>query len=438
MGVATFLGRFVGLRVLYTDTETMASKPTSRRSSQFVIWGIVLILLVGAIYAIRSFTRERVSVNVARVSYQENLVKSSSTNGKVEPIDDFQAHAQAAGQVQDIYVNVGDKVKAGRLLLKMDDKYALANLAHANSTLRAAELAASQVNQGGTQYERITNAADLNREKLRRQQDANSLEALLKLQQQGAASAGEVAAAQHRLEIDDNNIRSIEQRSTQRYDEADRAHAQAQISDARAAVAAAQGSYANADIRTPISGTVYYLPVNQYDYVDAGVDLIYVADLSRLKITAYFDEPEIGNLANGQPVTIVWDAHPEKVWHGHIAQVPTTIISYGTRNVGECFVTVDDADGVLQPNSNVTITVTTAQHAHALAVPRESLKFDGPHPYVFRVVQKKLVKTPVHIGIVNSNWAEITSGLSDGDIVTRSATSNRDLSDGLEVTVSNK
>ncbi len=81
---------------------------------------------------------------------------------------------------------------------------------------------------------------------------------------------------------------------------------------------------------------------------------------------------------------------------------------------------------------------TTAQHSHALAVPRESLKFDGPHPYVFRVVDRKLVKTPVHIGIVNSNWAEITSGLSDGDIVARSAASNRDLSDGLEVTVSNK
>jgi HlyD family secretion protein len=382
-------------------------------------------------------TRERVSVHVARVSYQD-LIKSSSTNGKVEPIDDFQAHAKDAGQVQEVYVNVGDKVKAGRLLLKMDDKVALSNLAHANSTLQSAESAANDIKQGGSQDERNTYASDLNREKLRRQQDANSLAALQKLQQQGAASAGEVAAAQHRLEIDDNSIRSVEQHSTQRYGETDKARADAQIADARAAVTAAQGSYANADIRTPISGTVYYLPVNQYDYVDAGTDLIYVADLTRLKVTAYFDEPEIGNLSNGQPVKIVWDAHPEKVWHGHIAQAPTTIITYGTRNVGECFITVDDADGVLQPNANVTITVTTAQHTHVLAVPRESLHFDGPDPYVFRVVNNKLARTPVHIGIVNSNWAEITSGLADGDTVARSATTNRDLSDRLQVTVSNK
>ena len=53
----------------------------------------------------------RISVRAAQVTYQD-LVKSFSTNGKVEPMDDFQAHAQAAGQVQDIYVDVGDKVKA--------------------------------------------------------------------------------------------------------------------------------------------------------------------------------------------------------------------------------------------------------------------------------------------------------------------------------------
>jgi HlyD family secretion protein len=412
----------------------MASNPTSNRTTQYVIWGSVVILLVLAVYAIRSFTRERVAIHVAQVTYQD-LVKTSPTNGKVEPIEDFQAHAQVAGQVQEIYVGVGDKVQAGQLLLKMDDKYALANLAHANSTLQAAELAASDIEHGGTQDERNTSAGDLNRARLQRQQDAASLAALQKLQQQGAASAGEVAAAQHRVEVDDSNIRTIQQHTNQRYGQADRARAEAQLADARAAVAAAQSSYASADIRTPVKGTVYYLPVNQYDYVEAGTDLIYVADLKHLRITAYFDEPEIGNLAAGQPVKIVWEAKPGLTWHGHISQAPTTIITYGTRNVGECFIDVDDADGVLQPNSNVTITVTTALHPHVLAVPRESLHFDAGQAYVFRAINRKLVRTPVQIGIVNYNWAEITSGLADGDTVARTATTNRDLSDGLRISI---
>jgi len=411
----------------------MAANPSSSRTAQIAIWGTVFVLLVAAVFAVRSMTRERISIHTAQVVYGD-VSRTSPTNGKVEPLDDYQAHAAVAGQVQDIYVDLGDNVKAGALLLKMDDKYALANLAHANSTLQAAELAASDVNNGGTQDERNTSAGDMNRARLQRQQDAASLAALEKLQQQGAASAGEVAAAQRRVAVDDSNVRSIQQHTTQRYGDADKARAGANLADARAAVAAAQSSYANADIRTPIAGTVYYLPVSQYDYVDAGVDLIYVADLTRLRITAYFDEPEIGNLAAGQPVKIKWEAHPEKEWHGHITQAPTTIITYGTRNVGECFITVDDADGVLQPNANVTITVTTAEHKHVLSVPREALHFDGAQAYVFRVTQDRLVRTPVHTGIINDNWAEVTGGLSESDVVALNAIPNRDLSDGLDVT----
>jgi HlyD family secretion protein len=411
----------------------MAANSSSSRTAQIVIWGTVFILLVATVFAVRSMTRERVSIRTTQVVYGD-ISRTSPTNGKVEPLDDYQAHAAVAGQVQEIYVDLGDKVKAGALLLKMDDKYALANLAHANSTLQAAELAASDVNNGGTRDERNTSAGDMNRARLQRQQDEASLEALEKLQQQGAASAGEVAAAQHRVAVDDSNIRSIQQHTTQRYGDADKARAEANLADARAAVAAAQSSYSNADIRTPIAGTVYYLPVSQYDYVDAGVDLIYVADLTRLRITAYFDEPEIGNLAAGQPVKIKWEAHPEKEWHGHITQAPTTIITYGTRNVGECFITVDDADGVLQPNANVTITVTTAEHKHVLSIPREALHFDGAQAYVFRVIQDKLVRTPVRTGIINDNWAEVMGGLSEGDVIARNAIPNRDLSDGLDVT----
>jgi HlyD family secretion protein len=413
----------------------MASVPKSNRATHYIVWGSAFVLVILAIYAVRSLTRERVAVISAPVAYQD-LVKSFSTNGKVEPMDDFQVHAQAAGQVQDVYVDVGDKVKVGQLLIKMDDKYALANLAHANSTLEAAQLAASDIQHGGTQDERNGFASDLSKAKLQRQQDAASLAALQQLQQKGAASPGEVTAAQHRVQVDDSNLHTIEQHSTQRYGQADQARAQAELADARAAVVAAQSSYATADVRSKIAGTVYYLPVSQYDYVNAGDDLIYVADLARMRITAYFDEPDIGNLAAGQPVTITWEAKPGITWHGHITQAPTTIINYLTRFVGECFITVDDANGVLQPNANVNVTVTTAQHAHVLSVPREALRFDGSKPYVFRIIHNRLVRTPIQLtgGIVNLTQVEVTSGLAEGEPVALNATTNRDLTNGLEVT----
>jgi len=412
----------------------MAPNPKSNRATTFVIWGAALIVILVAVYAVRVLTRERISVRADQVSYQD-LNKFSSTNGKVEPLDDYQAHAQVAGQVQAIYVDVGDKVRAGQLLLKMDDADALARLASANSALRAAELAASDIEHGGSQDERNTYAADLSRAKLQRQQDAASLASLEALQQKGAASPAEIATAQARVRVDENTQHGIEQHSTDRYGEADRARAQAQLADARAMVAAAQRAYASADIRTPIAGTVYYLPVSQYDYVSLdNNDLVYVADLKHLRITAYFDEPEIGNLATGQPVAITWEAKPGVTWHGHITQAPTSIITYGTRNVGECFIDVDDADGVLQPNANVTVTVTTAQRLHVLSVPREALRYDGAQAYVFRILHGKLVRKNVQTGIINLTQVEITGGLAEGDTVARNATTNQDLSDGLEVT----
>jgi len=412
----------------------MASSPKSNRGFTYIVWGIAIVVLVLAAYAIRTFTEPKASVVTAEVAYQD-LVKSSSTNGKVQPIDDFKLTAQAAGQVEEVYVKVGQRVSPGQMLLKMDDRYALSTLAHANSALKASEQSASAMEQGGTQEERNTFAADLSRAQLQRQQDATALESLKRLQQRGAASASEVAAAQHRLQMDDNSIQEIQGKISNRYGKADKARVQAELADARAAVVAAQGTMARANIRSPISGEVYYLPVSRFDNVNAGDDLVSVADLNRLRVTAYFDEPEVGGLANGQPVTITWDARPNKMWHGHVSQIPTTIISYGTRNVGECFVTVDDPDGTLQPNANVLIKVTTAEHRHVLAVPRDSLHFEGQQVYVFRLVDKTLVQTPVKVagGIVNYNWAEITSGLAEGNVVARNAANNRELRNGLKV-----
>ncbi|HEX4650855.1 MAG TPA: HlyD family efflux transporter periplasmic adaptor subunit, partial [Granulicella sp.] len=192
-------------------------------------------------------------------------------------------------------------------------------------------------------------------------------------------------------------------------------------------------NYNGANIRSTIAGTVYSVPVSEYDYVNAGEELVDVADLNRVRVRAYFDEPEIGNLVDGQPVRIIWDAKPGKTWHGHIYRTPTTVITYGTRNVGECIITVDDAKGDLLPNTNVTVTVTTREDDNVLSVPREALHTDGLQSYVFRVVNKRLVRTPVQVGVVNLTRAEITSGLSVKDVVALNALNNTDLTNDLAI-----
>lgn len=403
---------------------------TSKNS--YVIWTLLLVAVVAIVFTVRRLTRERVVIRTATVTYQ-NLESSTSTNGKVEPIHEFQAHAAFPGVVQRLYVGVGDKVNEGALLAKMDDSDIKARLASSALSITTARVGLTSTEQNGSQEERLALANDIARTRMQQQQAASDLAALKQLQQKGAASASEVASAQQRLDNINSSLDGMIARSKDRYSPAEVERARQQVANAEADQAAAESSYARANIRSPISGTVYSVNDSEYDYVQAGEDLVDIADLNLIQIRAYFDEPEIGKLAYGQPVKIDWPAKPNKIWHGHIEQVPTTIKSYGTRNVGECLITVDDARGDLLPNTNVTVTVTTSQHKNVLSVPREALHTNGLQNYVYRVVSNKLVRTPVQIDAVNLTRVEIKSGLKENDIVALSATSNRDLSDGMLV-----
>lgn len=403
----------------------------TRRLNPFLLWGIFLAVILLVFIVVHTLTREVVEVRVAPVSRQ-NLIASVATNGKVEPVNEFQAHAPAPGVVSRLYVQVGQQVKAGELLVSMNGVDAQARVATANAQLAAAEAAMHNMEQGGTQAERLDLSSQLDRAKMQQAQAAKNLAALQQLESKGAASSSEVTAAHERLQSASSSVENLQLRGTESYSPADQARIRAQLNDAKAAVAAAQTGYADANIRAPFAGTVYSVPVSQYDFVAAGEDLLDLADLNKIQIRAYFDEPEIGKIAAGQAVSIEWAAKPTQRWHGHISIAPTTVITYGTRNVGECLITVDDARGDLLPNTNVTVTVTTSQRFNVLSVPREALHTDGGD-FVYRIVSGKLVRTPVVVGVVNLTRVEIVSGLTENDIVALSSTTNRELTNGLPV-----
>src|SRR5215469_6421376 len=109
----------------------------TRRLNPILLWGIFLAVILLVFFTVRMFTREVVEVRVAPVTRQ-NLIASVATNGKVEPIDGFQAHAVAPGVVSKLYVQVGQHVKAGELLVSLNDTDAVAKLAEAHTQLSAA------------------------------------------------------------------------------------------------------------------------------------------------------------------------------------------------------------------------------------------------------------------------------------------------------------
>jgi HlyD family secretion protein len=405
-------------------------KPRQRRA----LWIIAAIAAIILILVIRHFTREPVSVTTAVVT-RGDLINSLSTNGKTEPVNNFEAHAPTAGTVKSIPVHTGDLVTKGQLLLSIDDSEPRARLATAISGLREAQVRLDAVKRGGTQEERLGLSSDFSTTQASRDQAAAQLNVVKKLAAQGAASPSEVAAAQDRLDRANASLQSLNQRKTERFAPLEAERARAAVSDADASVAAAQQALQQANVRAPFDGTVYSIPVQVTDYVQTGETLLALADLRHVRVRAFFDEPEIGQLAVGQPMTIVWDAKPGQVWHGHIERVPTTIINYGTRNVGEVLVAVDDSDGTLLPNTNVTVTVTTFRRQNVLTVPREALHVEGGKNVVYEVVNNELRRRPVKVGGVNLTSVEIISGLGEHAIVALGGSKGETLSNGLPIRV---
>lgn len=412
------------------------SKQVSGNGAKLAIRvGIAAVIVTALIFGIRYFTRSEIEIRAAKASYSD-LVSDLSTNGKVEPLQNFQAHAAEPGSVQAVYVRSGQHVAAGTLLLKMNSAAAAARVETARSAIAQAQAAQADIRNGGSHDERIGILGDLDRARLQVAQSQKDLAALQALQARGAASASEVAAAQSRLATSQSSLESLQLRSTQRYAPTDQNRVQAQLNDGRAALTAAQQQLSQNVVTAPFAGTVYSLPVKAYDFVGAGEELVQLADLTQMQVRAYFDEPEIGKLKLGQKVTIRWDARPGEQWHGHIVRVPTTIITYGTRNVGECLVAVDDATGDLLPNTNVNVSVTTQQVQHVLSIPRESLRTLNQANFVYVVQKGVLVKRPVEVGSLNLLNAQITSGLQPGEVVALNPTSSSiDLKEGLGVRV---
>jgi HlyD family secretion protein len=408
------------------------AETSNGRARPLILWTLAAILLVIVFFLVRRLTREELPLRVAQATMQD-LITTDSTNGKVEPQHNFEAHAPAPGTVKSLYVRAGESVPKGKLLLSLDDADAVAHSVGALASLRGAQANYQATEQGGTQEERYSLAGEMAKAQMDRDQAQHDLDALRKLVAQGAAAPSEVASAQQRLDAANTSLATLEKRQTARYSPADIAHSRADLEQAQAAYTAANTVVTDSNVRAPFAGTVYSLPVSVSEYVHPGDLLLQMADLTKLQVRAYFDEPELGALHAGQPATIVWDALPNHAWHGRILSMPSTIITYTTRNVGEVLLSVDDADGKLLPSTNVKVTVTEQKLDNVLTIPREALHSENGKDYVYLLHGKTLRRQQVTKGALNLTQVQIVKGLAENATVALSTTNGEPLAERVPV-----
>jgi len=404
---------------------------------------LLFLLLVGIVVFvfIKVSGRQPVAKIAAVRPVRQNIVSSIISNGKVEPIAPFSIRAQLDTFVEKVNVAEGQNVKRGQLLLELNVKDVAAQLAAAKSKLLRAQEDLRQAKAGGRADEAARVNGDLakavaDRDRLQRNHDA-----LTRLQVAGAATKDELVAndlALTKAQAEVNRLQAAKQEFTQQVS-VDLSRGQLAVQQAQSDVAALEEKARQGYITAPTDGTLYALPVKTGDYVKMGDLLAEMADLHKVRVRAFIDEPEMGGLEPGLPVKITWDALPTRTWQGRTEMTPKQVVPRGSRSVGELLCSVDNEKLELLPNTNVSVRINSRERANVLTVPRGTVETTAGQSFVF-VVKSGVGKTvlerrPIQVGIADATNYEVVSGLNLDDVV--ALPGDADFRDGMAVRVVN-
>ena len=150
---------------------------------------------------------------------------------------------------------------------------------------------------------------------------------------------------------------------------------------------------------------------------------ITLADLEQPMLEVYLDETDLDNVGVDYEADVVFDALPDQTFTGHVTQVdPQLTTSNGTtvlRTVVQLDTDSFTKPQVLPIGLNASVDVIGGRATQSLLVPVEALREISPGQYaVFVVENGEPTLHMVQVGLMDFTYAEIVSGLSQGDVVT--------------------
>jgi HlyD family secretion protein len=380
---------------------------------------LVVVVLVGALVALWAFRRknELPQVPFAKATRQ-TISNTLSTNGKVEPFEYFDVRVDAPGLVSALPVHAGERVRKGQLLAKLSRPGSAEELAAAEARAAQAKAELEALRAGGRGSETAEIEGSINRLLSQREAAARNAESLERLVKANAATRFELDQAAQTVRDLDAQISALRQRRGAQVGKTDIAASQARLQEAEASIQLARTHLAQNSIHAPISGILYSLPARVGAYLSAGDLVGSVGTLDPVRVRVYVDEPELGRVAPGEPVRITWDALSGKEWTGTVEKRPTEVVALGTRQVGQVLSTVANPEHELVPGTNVNAFILTQVVQNALTIPKAAVRRDsGIGVFVMDRGSNTVHWQPVKTGASDALRVEITTGLSEGDLV---------------------
>jgi HlyD family secretion protein len=456
--------------------------------------GALLVAGIG-VYASTVYSKKGlVTVQTGQVVRQD-LTSLVTASGEIKPKNYINIGANAQGDITELLVKEGDRVRKGQLLAKIEDVQPAADVEAQRATLTSAE-ATSAASEAGVkaadenirtmQAALAHDQADLDRMKA----DYQRAEQLFN-EKLGAKQDFEMKKYVYDAQVSalvEAKSRIIQAQAQREQNAAQLSAAQKQIAQAKAVLVRFDDILRKHNAYAPIDGVVTNLPVRMGESVVPGIQnsegstIMTIADMSVITAEVKVDETDIVNIHLGQVADITIDAIPNKTFKGHVTEIGNTAILRSTGVAAsqsaissqeakdfKVVIAMDDPPDEVRPGLSCTAKITTAVRPNALTIPIQALtvrqKGDlepqpapgaAPKPIVkltpaqekarkeevqgvFVVENNKAVFHKVETGITGATDIEVVSGVKENDqIVTGTYQVIRTIRNQADVKVDNK
>ena len=359
------------------------------------VWPVIIAILVGG--AALAITRRggagprEIDPSLITTVKRGDLSIEVLETGKVQPREKVDVKSKVAGQVLKVFVDAGDKVKKGQLLLQLDPIDYERNVAKCEADVAAA--------QNALEFSQLT----------------------LDRRQKGLAERG-VAQIDVDTALSDVKAKKVA------------------VQTAQVALNAALDQLHYCRIISPIDGTVTERVIQPGETVVPGVQatfdgkaLLTVSDLSTLIVKADLNQIDVAKVKLGQNVKVTFDALPDRTYDATITKIAPASVTPDTKSgstqsttaavdVFPVEATLTKADTAIKPGMTADVRIHIEKKDHVIALPIEAVVKESGKQYVTKVIpaekgKQKTEKTEVKVGARNDREIEIKSGLAEGEKV---------------------
>jgi len=187
------------------------------------------------------------------------------------------------------------------------------------------------------------------------------------------------------------------------------------------------------NLYAPSAGTIGQLNIEEGETVTQNTLVGTHVSLERVVAEFGITEREINKISLGQKAKVFVDAYPDKVFEGIVENIAPVIV--GSSRTADVRVRIENPEGLLLPGMFARIKISLYQKKNTLVVPNDALQGKEGEQFVYVVnpEDKKVKKTPVVVGYARVDYAQIDSGLREGDLVVISGLER--MEDGAKVKI---